>query len=317
MKPRYVIYSSYTAGLELAKHFLKHRDLLVVTPASTPFKHLYDKYLGDNVIYFDDINEDKLFDKLSRFEHATGIACVFSEKIPERLIKLAANRAVNIHPSRLPQIRTGDSSFWNIILEDDSFGVTTHLLTNQWDSGDILYQDILPLPHRATCQSIIATVRKYMEINAERYLELFETTQLTLTKQVGGTYYAKVKVDELGLSLNESSDFIDRVVRASNSDNKVLVGLREHKVGLVEVEKTSTFKSSSDTAGKLSIVDGKLLMITVDGALKLNVLHTDEYGILSAERFIACFALEASEQFFPIESPVTAKIYSAYLKALT
>ena len=45
------------------------------------------------------------------------VSVVFDKKIPQKHINLTQVEAVNIHPSRLSEMRTGDSSFWNILLE--------------------------------------------------------------------------------------------------------------------------------------------------------------------------------------------------------
>lgn len=65
--------------------------------------------------------------------------------IPESLINIAPLGAVNIHPSLLPKYRGRAAINWAIINGEKEFGLTTHFIDSDVDTGDIIEQLIIPI----------------------------------------------------------------------------------------------------------------------------------------------------------------------------
>jgi len=175
---KYLIYSSYSAGYEFATKIKKTREILILAPNNTPLKALYENQFKKKLHLFSDIKDPNLLEIIKEYQPDFIVSCVFSEKIPNNHIEQAKILAVNIHPSSLPEIRTGDSSFWNILLEDKTYTVTMHVLTAKWDSGDIIFSDTLKLQPHETKLSIIYNFRYYMRDNAERFQKALEKALL-------------------------------------------------------------------------------------------------------------------------------------------
>ena len=73
------------------------------------------------------------------------ICCSYHRLIPPEILSLAP--AFNIHPGLLPQRGGGTPNRWAIIKGDSHTGVTAQYMTNQFDAGDIVWQEkieILP-----------------------------------------------------------------------------------------------------------------------------------------------------------------------------
>ena len=66
------------------------------------------------------------------------IACSFHRLIPKQITDLAP--AVNIHPGLLPQRGGGTPNRWAIYKGDEYTGVSAHLMTNEFDAGDLIWQ---------------------------------------------------------------------------------------------------------------------------------------------------------------------------------
>lgn len=63
---------------------------------------------------------------------------------------------LNIHPSPLPTGRGPYPLFRAVLDRYETWGVTAHVLADGFDTGDILAQDIFPLNHRETHESVLA-----------------------------------------------------------------------------------------------------------------------------------------------------------------
>lgn len=89
----------------------------------------------------------------------------FLSKIPESVVELFPNRIINIHPSLLPKY--GGKGFYGLhvhkaVLEaGDAFsGCTVHFVNNEYDKGDIIAQQKVPVLPDDTPETLAARVLK-------------------------------------------------------------------------------------------------------------------------------------------------------------
>jgi methionyl-tRNA formyltransferase len=73
------------------------------------------------------------------------VAC-FSLRIPRAVINLPRLGCLNVHPSLLPANRGPVPLFWTFRAGLETTGITIHLIDERMDSGDILAQEVLPVP---------------------------------------------------------------------------------------------------------------------------------------------------------------------------
>ena len=74
-----------------------------------------------------------------------AVSC-FPRRLPASLLEIAPLGAINLHPSLLPAYRGPDPLFWIFRDGERRAGVTVHLMTAEFDAGDILGQQALDLP---------------------------------------------------------------------------------------------------------------------------------------------------------------------------
>lgn len=70
--------------------------------------------------------------------HFGVVSCIFPRLIPVRLF--AHREMINIHPGLLPQNRGPNPYFWDIALGHEEGGITMHVLSEEFDTGDVLFQ---------------------------------------------------------------------------------------------------------------------------------------------------------------------------------
>jgi methionyl-tRNA formyltransferase len=77
------------------------------------------------------------------------VAC-FSQRIPRAVLSLPRFGCLNVHPSLLPVNRGPVPLFWTFREGADHTGVTIHFMEETLDSGDILAQEVIPVPDGIT-----------------------------------------------------------------------------------------------------------------------------------------------------------------------
>ena len=87
----------------------------------------------------------------------------YMKKIPKKVIEYYHNRILNIHPALLPKF--GGKGFYGMKIheavissKEKTTGVTIHLVDNNYDTGDIIYQEKIKVMENDTPSSISGRV---------------------------------------------------------------------------------------------------------------------------------------------------------------
>lgn len=129
------------------------------------------------------------------------VAC-FPFKIPPQITQLARVAALNIHPSLLPAYRGPQPVFWQLKNGELKTGVTLHVLSDEFDAGDIVLQSEVPLRAGLRGRAIDS---KLGEFGARLFLEamrLYKLNNIKLQPQswVQATYMPPPGAQDFELS---------------------------------------------------------------------------------------------------------------------
>jgi len=78
----------------------------------------------------------------------------FNQRIPRRILDLAAIGSINVHGSLLPRNRGLFPYFWALSNGDRELGVTVHWIEDGFDTGDVVIQRALPIEPSDTILSL-------------------------------------------------------------------------------------------------------------------------------------------------------------------
>ena len=73
------------------------------------------------------------------------VSWFWTTRLPMELVDAARLGGINVHPSLLPRHRGPDPTTWAIALGDTETGVTAHQIAAEYDTGDLLDQERLPI----------------------------------------------------------------------------------------------------------------------------------------------------------------------------
>ena len=234
------------------------------------------------------VGDDAVLSAVQAFEPDFLVSCIYGQLIPPPVIAAAKQLAVNIHPGRLPDIRSGNAYFWNVILEREHWSVTVHLLNDDWDCGDILFEEKIPMAPWATQRWLAYALPQYMAERAEAIQLRLEAQDYTVTEQTLGRYYPKPSDQPLSPTFSETVQQWYSLVRACNGVKWVKLAYGDHLFGLTEVHPTTT--PSEAAPGTIRLTElGEVMMATADFDLELTVLWCDRLGSMSARVFVEAF----------------------------
>lgn len=106
-----------------------------------------------------DFKKDGALHILSKLELDYIIGIHFPYIIPPELLSIPSEGVINLHPAFLPYNRGWHTPTW-AILEGTPIGATLHFMTEEVDSGDIIYQEKLEVSPSDTAHTLYAKLKK-------------------------------------------------------------------------------------------------------------------------------------------------------------
>ena len=117
-------------------------------------------------------HDDDVTNSLATFKPDLFVTACYGQKLPASALKLPTHGSLNIHPSILPRWRGADPVPWTIIAGDAQTGVTISIITNTFDSGDIVAQKKIPVTEYILPDELRTTL---FTLGAHTLIELLPT----------------------------------------------------------------------------------------------------------------------------------------------
>lgn len=245
------------------KAFAEERGLKIMTPEK----------IGDpdSVRALSDLNPD-LF-----------VVVAYGQYIPSKVIQLAPNEAINVHPSLLPKYRGSAPIQWALLNGDRITGVSIIYLAKKMDAGDIIRQETYPIDPNDTSATLHD---KLADAGARLLLKAVEDIA---EKRVTRTVQDESEVVEIRKFTKEDGK-IDWALPAETIRNRIrafdpwpgtfctLPDGEMLKVWQVDLE------DGSGMPGEL--LDDQLLVAAGTGALRLTEVQPAGKGRMPASAFL-------------------------------
>lgn len=154
-----IVYCGFgRAGKECLERLLKENgimpDRLLVYTHEHPENADFIDYL-DRVRIGYSLNDISTESEKIRDFHPEALLSVYYRFIIRReILSVVSHRAMNLHPSLLPDYKGCLSSVWAIINGEQETGITFHYMTERVDAGNIILQERLAIEPKDTAYSL-------------------------------------------------------------------------------------------------------------------------------------------------------------------
>ena len=168
--------------------------------------------------------------RIAALKADTLITCMTMQIVPDPLIARFGGRAVNLHPALLPNFR-GPSPFLGVLLdrrENNSAGVTLHVLTSGIDEGPIIAAR--PIPFDGVGRSYQAWLVEHAQACRElarSELQAYLAGDRQAVPQLGGSYRRVREEARIGshLTLGQARHALD----AAGGSRRIMVQAADRK----------------------------------------------------------------------------------------
>lgn len=208
--------------------------------------------------------------------------------LPEVVWSMPPMGTMNLHGSLLPKYRGAAPINWAIIRGEKETGVTTFLLQHEIDTGDLLYQERIPIGENDTAGEVHD---RMMQVGAGlllRSVQALENGTATPSPQadVEATHAPKIHTDTCRIDFNQPTETVHNFIRGLSPYPGAWTMLGDKVLKIIRTEKAQA-DTQPAKAGEFLVEGKKTLKIsTSDGYLQVLELQLEGKRRMSAVDFL-------------------------------
>ena len=173
---------------------------------------------GLPVIQPENVNSEQSIEQLEKLNPDVIVVVAFGQKISDKILSLPKHKCVNIHASLLPKYRGAAPINWAIVRGEKETGITTIIMTNKMDAGDVIVRKSLTIGPEETAGEL---ADRLSVLGAETLLESLmqiETGNAKYTQQDEGlvSLAPKIKKEDGLIDWNQGEEKVHDFVRGMN-----------------------------------------------------------------------------------------------------
>ncbi len=188
--------------------------------------------------------QPETLEELIELDWNVAVVAEYGEILPRWLLDLQERIFINIHPSLLPRLR-GPAPIERAILNGCTItGVTTILMSEKVDCGDVLMSAEEPIFEHDTTGTLRERLSKIASRLVIDTLDGLESGTLTPVKQKEemASYAPAITQEEANIDWTAPAEYIDRLTRALDPDTGAYTFFRGRRIKIWSVKVTDVLQ---------------------------------------------------------------------------
>lgn len=230
--------------------------------------------------------QPEMWDVLKEIAPDVIVVAAYGKILPKQVLDIPKYHCVNVHGSLLPKYRGAAPIQWSVLNGDDETGITTMLMGEGLDTGDILLQRSTPIGENETAAELFD---RLAEIGADlliETLEKLEKGEITPVKQDEelATYASILTKDMCMIDFNKPVKEVHKKI-CGLSDWPCAVTTLDGKRLKVFRSQIVKDKTPGQQAG--TVVDTKQFCVCcADGVIKLTEVQAEGSKRMRSEDYL-------------------------------
>lgn len=239
------------------------------------------------------VKELEFIQELKKMNPDVIVVVAFGQILPKEILDMPKYGCVNVHASLLPKYRGAAPIQWAVIDGEKESGVTTMLMEEGLDTGDMLKKTVVPLEKDETGGSLHDKLAvKGAQLLIETLKELQAGTA-TRTKQDDSlSNYAKMLDKHLGqIDFTKPAEEIERLIRGLNPWPSAFTGIDGKTLKIWSA--TVINREAEGKFGEIVEVNQDCILVkTGNGLLQLDEVQLEGKKRMETDAFLRGYPVE-------------------------
>ena len=259
----------------------------ILTPPET--KVLAQKY--DIPVYQPKtLRDGEAYKVLKELNPDAIVVVAYGKILPKEILDLPKYGCINGHASLLPKLRGASPIQWAIVTGEKVTGVTTMLMDEGMDTGDILETAVIDIGDEETAEELFDRLSVISADLMISTLKKAQNNELSPKKQnhANATYAPIIKKEMAHLDFNKTADEICNSVRGFYSWPCAYCFINGKRIKVIKAKKANL---TAQECGAVIDSNNKLVISCKGGSVELITVQPEGAKIMSASQMLNGHAL--------------------------
>ena len=239
------------------------------------------------------VKDEEFVKTLRKLEPEVIVVVAFGQILSKEILSMPKYGCVNVHASLLPKYRGSAPIQWAVINGEKESGVTTMLMNEGIDTGDMLKKVVVPLDEKETGGSLFDKLASEgAKLLVETLKELEQGTATRTPQQDEQSTHAKMLDKKLGLiDFSKSAVEIERLIRGLNPWPSAYTSYNGKTLKIWDADVVD--KEMDGEPGQVVLVNKQELLVkTGKGLLSLQEVQLEGKKRMDIDAFLRGNAVE-------------------------
>ena len=254
----------------------------ILTPPET--KVLAQKY--DIPVYQPKtLRDGEAYKVLKELNPDAIVVVAYGKILPKEILDLPKYGCINGHASLLPKLRGASPIQWAIVTGEKVTGVTTMLMDEGMDTGDILETAVIDIGDEETAEELFDRLSVISADLMISTLKKAQNNELSPKKQnhADATYAPIIKKEMAHLDFNKTADEICNAVRGFYSWPCAYCFINGKRIKVIKAKRANL---TAQECGVVIDSNNKLVISCKGGSVELITVQPEGAKIMSASQML-------------------------------
>ncbi len=249
------------------------------------------------------VKEPEAVETLRSYEADIFVVVAFGQILSEEILQMPKYGCVNIHASLLPKYRGAGPIQWAIINGEKETGITIQQMDKGVDTGDILFQSVVPIDAKETGESLFEKLAKAGAALIVEALPKIEAGEVTPRKQ-DETQASHAKMLQKSMSRinwNRKATELDCLIRGMISWPGASSGYHGKTLKIWQQEPVAKDRlpekvlTGTEPGTVIAVEKDAIYVQTGEGALKLTEVQLEGKKRMAVKDFLLGYPVQPGE----------------------
>jgi methionyl-tRNA formyltransferase len=229
------------------------------------------------------MKESGFTDAIKRMDPETIAVVAYGKFLPSQILRLPPFGCINVHASLLPKYRGAAPIQWALMNGDTKTGITTMLMDEGLDTGDILLTESVEIHDDDNTETLSSRLSSLGASLLVETIKKISDGSLKPIPQTGTpTYAPPLKKEDGKIDWSKTANEISNVVRGMFPWPCAYCYLNHERIKIIKVK----VLEGSEQAGRVTRADYELIIGTGEGLISVLQLQPEGKKAMSAIDFL-------------------------------